>query len=233
MMSARSNIVVSAAVLVLCLAGVSFADTITLQPDGDAGKDVSVLNYFGLLSYAINSTSGVVYGVDPGLYYGVSFIEFSLPAFVAPIDVTSARLGLYAYDVTVTADHRVHEVTEPWTEPPFSPTGEVTAEWPALPAVKPDPEDTVTATAGQPGWLLWDVTSLVSGWTSGPVANNGVVIATEGGSLLFHTSEYETDPALRPYLQFDYVTVPEPTTLALTTIGFLGLIRRRGHRLKR
>lgn len=227
----RTSTVGIVAVLVICLTGVSSGETITLQPDGDAGKDVSLMNYFGVFFYAVNDTACVVYGVDPGLYNGVSLIEFDLTSIAPSVTVTSAELGVYAYDVTVTADHSLYEVTEPWVEPPFSETGEVTAVWERFPAVNSEAEDSVTATAETPDWLRWDVTSLVASWIDGSSANNGVVIATDGGSILFRASEYETQPALRPYLQIDYV--PEPTTLVLLATGTLGIMCRRRRRARK
>lgn len=225
MKATRTSTVGIVAVLVVCLGGVSSGETITLQPDGDAGKDVSVVNYFGFLYYAINYSVGTVYGVDPGLYNAVSFIEFDLASIDPSVTVTAAELGIYAYEVAVTEDHSLYEVTEPWVEPPFSATGDPTAEWGQFPATKSDAEDSVTATAGTSDWLRWDVTSLVSSWIDGSSANHGVVIASDAGAVLFWASEHETQPALRPYLQIDYV--PEPTTLVLLATGALGIACRR------
>jgi hypothetical protein len=225
---APSNIVVIAAGIIVCLAGISSASPIMLQPGENSGRDVSVLSYFGALSYAVNADSGTVYGVDQALYFGVSYIKIALPVFAKPATVVSAELGVYAYDVTVTADHSLYEVLDPWTEPPFSPTGEVTGVWDPFPEVNPTPVDTVSATAGQPGWLVWDVTSLVSSWTNGPNANNGVMIATEGGAILFWASEYQGAPTLRPYLKITYT--PEPATLSLLALGGLAILRRRRKR---
>jgi hypothetical protein len=134
-------------------------------------------------------------------------------------------MGVYAYDVTVTADHSLYEVLEPWDEPPFSPTGEVSAVWEVFPLTEPDAAASLTATAETPAWLLWDVTSLVSSWIDASSANNGVVIATEDGAIVFWTSEHEVNPALRPYLQINYT--PEPSMLSMLALGGLAVLRRR------
>ncbi|MGD8394418.1 MAG: DNRLRE domain-containing protein [Candidatus Eiseniibacteriota bacterium] len=99
----------------------------------------------------------------------------------------------------------------PWSEPGASAASDL--------AVNNDPdldrfatpEDTTTLTESGV-WYAWDLTEATRRWVAGDWQNDGVLLqaALETGSnrRLFHASEFDADPELRPYLVVSYVPGP-------------------------
>jgi hypothetical protein len=76
-------------------------------------------------------------------------------------------------------------------------------------------------TADAIGWKTVNITSLVQAWAAGTYPNYGIVMAepVEGGDgtwTLYRSSDYVTDPTLRPYLVIGYT--PPGGSLTYVTI---------------
>ena len=71
-------------------------------------------------------------------------------------------------------------------------------------------------------WVEWDITDIVSDWQSGELANNGLLLRTHYDSwnyLKCYSSDYTTDPNLRPELvveYYDFGSVFEPIEFDVT-----------------
>jgi len=83
------KIAVICLVLIVRLCSVSSGETVTLQPDGDVGKDVSVMGGLSL-NYVINHPVGLVFPFN-SLWFGVSLVEFDL-ANVEPVETVTSAL---------------------------------------------------------------------------------------------------------------------------------------------
>jgi hypothetical protein len=69
-----------------------------------------------------------------------------------------------------------------------------------------DPQTIASATTpGGPGWVSWDITSLVEGWLSGQTPNHGLLVAptVNNQGAEFDSSDY-TDPTTHPRLSISY-----------------------------
>jgi hypothetical protein len=77
--------------------------------------------------------------------------------------------------------------------------------------------------------VTWDVTPTVSAWAAG-AENNGLVILPllGAGNWGFRSSDFATDPSLRPTLTVDFTPIPEPSMLGFAGgAAALSLLRRR------
>jgi hypothetical protein len=123
--------------------------------------------------------------------------------------IVSATLSLYKqyYDVTV----RLNALLKPWVESQATWTVTQTgASWTSGGAAASGTDynaapDAFASGGYNPGWVNFDVTTRVAQWTSG--ANHGWRLAqTSLGSnaKTFLSSDYATDPTLRPKLTITY-----------------------------
>ncbi len=134
--------------------------------------------------------SNTAYGMSADLFVGYwgnpewtrSILRF--PALPLPANsiLLSAHLELYMHtaDTPDAMDLTVHRMTSPWTE-----SG---ATWNDMDGANawnasggggdfdPTPVDIVTGVTNSTGWYSWNVTSLVTGWWNGTVANHGLLV---------------------------------------------------------
>lgn len=87
------------------------------------------------------------------------------------------------------------------------------------------------ATAIYPGSALYTFTipaAMIQDWIDNPGDNAGLLVRSSGGTgdIRFISAEAGTKPN-GPNLSFDYMIVPEPSTLSLLSLGMLGFLRRR------
>ncbi len=185
--------------------------SVTLQP-GSEGKDTYIIETFwGARGDQTSMGVGGGNGDEPFASRG--FIEFDLSSVSAGASIDSAVLCLYYYDFygpfDVSESIGVYRTTTSWSEATLDISSEPTYSASA----------TATTTVGSSsayGWYSWDITSLVSGWKSGSIANYGIVIKdpTENSSVAknFYSSDFGT-ASLRPKLEIIYNDsdpIPDP-----------------------
>lgn len=212
--------------------------TIVVTVNAPTGSAISTTlqeglgNYSGTRdTYLYDFSPEANYGSLPNLLVGTSQFE-NLVRFAifqsegGPIPdgatINAATLSIYKesyYDAT----YRVHRLLQSWDEN----TATFNARSSGLPWTVPGARGSGTdfraahdaeKTLGwDPGWLDFDVTSAVQAFGSGSSVNHGwkFVMTTGNGNIKgFASSEYATDPALRPRLLITYT--PAGPQVALT-----------------
>jgi hypothetical protein len=176
--------------------------TVVLQPDGTDGKD----------TYVWSGSSASNYGSIASLYTSVldptniarSFIEFDLSSIPSTSIVNYADLGLYYWgDGGSPLDGPVgaYRITSSWDE--------MTVTWDAQPNTLPTPVDTTLIPVYvSSAYKYWELDSLVQGWVSGTIANNGVMLKDTAESTIedyknFRSSDHGT-ASQRPKLTIQY-----------------------------
>jgi len=127
-------------------------------------------------------------------------------------DSANSRLYVNKNDSAV----RWYSTSDLWTTPGGTITGSYIND-----TSYPTPPDV-------PGWVQFDITSLVQGWLVNGQANYGVrMLQPAHCQNVIASSRYTDDPTLRPELVLDLQYVPEPATLALVALGGALMLRRR------
>ena len=236
-----------AAAVILSLAGVAAADTITLYATDDATM------------WKANPTSN--FGNEPNLsVMSLSFnehrslLKFDLSGIPSGGTINSATLTLYSdvsqeYNANGANPYNiamdVFRVTNDWLESPVTWNNRLAATpWATggsdyvgttqVQDVNQYARATDNPTANDVP-VSWTVTSLVNQWYQGTYTNDGLLIRSyyvpgyydtfQANHLYFRSSEY-AGTASDPTLTVNY-TVPEPAMMALLAIGGIVLIRRR------
>jgi len=115
-----------------------------------------------------------------------SYLRFNLATLPPGGSVNKATLRLYVDAVSKNGTFDVYEIDSNWSE------STLTYNTPAPPlggsATSGHPISVSSSTLNQ--FLLIDITSLVQGWVSGSIANNGIALATsDTGSFSFDSKE--------------------------------------------
>lgn len=184
--------------------------TVTLQPDPSTGKDAFVES-----GSSINSNFGTNVSLVAGDNGGADnriYIQFDLSGIIGTI--TSAQLQLYCSG-TSGGGHNIdlHQVTSPWTENGIT--------WATQPSYNPTKETTVFVSDNNK-WYSWDITALVKKWVEDGVPNYGVTLkrdvedTSDSIRRSFRSSDFTTDPTLRPKLVITYTPNTAPS-IALTS----------------
>jgi 5-hydroxyisourate hydrolase-like protein (transthyretin family) len=140
-----------------------------------------------------------------------TLIQFDLPAFKPGVIINSA--ALYAYHYTYTFDPGtvtivIHRLLGPWDEK--------TVTWNSKPSYDSTVEATLTKTAGDWGWWIWDITELIKKWIQQGVPNYGLMLRMTAytgthGTVGFSSKENELYP--HGYLVIDYTPIATSITL--------------------
>ena len=184
--------------------------TLVLQPDPAAGEDT----YIAAASSVQNYGTQTNLITDSQNSSGVrSLLRFDLSAVPAGATILSATFEMYYFYTRVanTESLRLHRALRDWTETGATwRTYDGANNWttqggdydPAIVA-----SATLTATVNL--WKSWNVTSLVQGWVGGAYPNQGMLLESQPASgnkeRHFYSSDYVTNPALRPKLTIVYV----------------------------
>lgn len=164
-----------------------------------------------------------------------SIMQFDLGSIPEYAIITSAQLGLTAYPELgsyvmqqsgqyseVFAVTTQWDINANWNDAAnaiqwSNPGGDVTGSTYAT--------NTETIIPSSPVPVTWDVTDLVSQWTSGTLVNNGLMLKGSLGNGLHFYPITSTDPSYAPMLTVSY-TIPEPATPMLCMPVIIGLACR-------
>lgn len=222
-MKQKSFLLAGIVLFLIVFNNVCFADLI-LQP-GPEGKDSC--EYTDYRGYPYNHGSAeylTVYKFEHNGGYGTTdtYIEFDLSGIFSS-NIQSASLQLYVYPNSnvIISNIWASRITEAWDEmtilenntPGFSTDGQVFND-----------NEIQRAT-----WVTWDITNMVIDWTNGTYENHGVMLRTSdvtynSNAMSFYSSDYTSDPSLRPKLVITGNPVPSPNTIWSLGLGLFFLI---------
>jgi hypothetical protein len=179
--------------------------TVTIQPDGTAGKDTFI--HSGMPT-ADNSNSQYLYiGKDSG---GVNraLIQFDLSTIPNGAYVTNASIELWHYSEnnSNTLNISIYEITQPWVE---------SVNWNTRPSYNPSPISTTPVSSPTGNKYNFDITPLAREWVLGNKSNNGVIFIADETTItykVFASSDYGT-ASLRPKINVTYDLPPTAPTV--------------------
>ena len=175
--------------------------TTTLQP-GSEGTDTFIRQGYGSIGYGTSSSMVVETGEeatcspqDGGCFVpseARSYVQFDLSSIPAGSSVTDATLSTYVYRGAGTAN--LYKVTSAWTESSYTfPNNDVSVA--------------ATSSFNSSAWGNLSITSLAQGWYNGSISNYGVALKKADTDYYLYSSDYTTDPSLRPKLAVTYSPV--------------------------
>ncbi|UWE05062.1 DNRLRE domain-containing protein [Laceyella sacchari] len=129
-----------------------------------------------------------------------SFIKFDLQPLLSGAQITSAKLYLNQYATVENQQVDLYPVTSSWK------SNEVT--WNKQPSIGTKLASTTVGAAGEYGW---DLTSQVKKWYNGTSKNYGVSLrhtVETNDRKSFRSSDYATDPTMKPKLVITYTVSP-------------------------
>ena len=184
--------------------------TLVLQPDPAAGEDA----YLAEASPVQNYGTQTELITDSQNSSGVrSILRFDLSAVPTGATILSATFEMYYFytRTSSTESLRLHRALRDWTE-----TGATWRTYDGVTNWTTQGGDydaaivaSATLTATVNVWKSWNVTPLVQGWVSGAYPNQGMLLESPPASgnreRHFYSSDYVTNPALRPKLTIVYV----------------------------
>lgn len=178
--------------------------TITIQPGPAEGKDSMVLSEYPDNNYG--NSSGLQIGNLEGYLIYRTYLQFDISTLPAGAVIVNVDLKIYQWNTVGSLDTfmvNLHQITQSWQENAIT--------WNNQPNYLPVPEIvSVTAyTAYTGAWLSWDISTLMQKWLDGSITNYGVVMKDTDEGLVdtfipCWSSEYTTDPTLRPKLEITY-----------------------------
>ncbi len=165
----------------------AFAETVTLQPGPDIGKDAFVLDDLPNNNYGNNADLRIS-GLSAGSRY-LSYIEFDeLDKYIGNgHTVTSAQLSLYLYNGSGTGTVSLFVVSSAWDEG--------TINWNNVPSNE-SPAFLTDAFDPSAGWKTYDVKSVVQDWLDTTKPNYGFFIRGNTGETFtakYRSSDFGTE----------------------------------------
>jgi len=209
------------------------ARLITIQPDTTAGNDTWISSSGTANNYG--SSSDINAGNNAASAENLrGLLKFNLVSIPTGSTINSATVSLYQYaqaDIS-TPLFGVYYIAGAWT----GGTGNGTASgdgatWATSNGssswISPGGDfngssaGAATAPNSTAAWVDFSVPGLVQDWVNGTVINNGAVIrkTTENAGVTdyksYYSSDYSTDPSLRPKLVVEYVPAPGSITITV------------------
>ena len=196
--------------LMACPISVGPTQVVTLQQglNGYAGAADTWINFYDPNLNFGSDTKMLLLG---GTENAKALVRFDLSSIPAGAVISSATLNLYNHSHQADINGgtvSVQQLSKPWVE--NQATWNVSSagvNW-ATPGMQAgadyltDLETIITIDTAVNVWRNFDVTAMVRRWVSGAVVNNGFVIrsGTSGVKPHFYSSDYLSDPTLRPKL---------------------------------
>ena len=183
--------------------------TLVLQPDPAAGQDAYLAEASPIQNYG---TLDHMHADSQASSRARPLLRFDLSAIPAGATILSATFEMYYFytRVSSTESLRLHRALRDWTETGVTwRTYDGVTNWTAQGG---DYDAAIVASATLDAtvnvWKQWNVTSLVQGWVSGTYSNQGMLLESPSASgnkeRQFYSSDYLTNPALRPRLTIVY-----------------------------
>jgi hypothetical protein len=164
-------------------------------------------------------------------------MRFDIPPTPTGFSINSAYLSLYGHAIlgsTSNTSISVFRVNRSWLE------NEVTyrqaqnfTDWTQLGGdyvgttgvydVSPYANWTGPQSGATNAWYYIGASLLVEQWAAGIHPNDGLLLRGAPGNELEFASSEDAVVANRPYLQINYVPIPEPACLVLWSLGFLSI----------
>jgi hypothetical protein len=185
---------------------------VRFQPGAEEGKDTYIYQWRPDANYGASKT--LVVANESGAIRH-TLLQFALDRIPSGASVTSATLELYSNTSSWgSTTLNIYRLTDSWEEgDKIGKSGSGTTwierepmtNW-ATAGGDYDPQAIASATTpGGPGWVSWNITSLVKGWASGQLPNHGLLVAPtvywEGAE--FDSSDY-ADPSTHPRLSISF-----------------------------
>ncbi len=209
--------------------------SVEIQSDGDDGKDAYLYKSRPGDNYGASGAMQV--GPDGGSSERRSLIRFSLPGLPQNSEITDAELSLfvsYSWGNTNTFEIDAHRMLREWAEGDGISRGnnsglgcdwnyadqEVSSQWNSAGMASGSDFsssiiDTVIASnTDSEVWKTWDIQDAVQYWVDNPNSNHGLALVTAGADMndvvgtTFFSSDYTTDPSLRPKLTITFTVDP-------------------------
>ena len=184
--------------------------TLALQPDPTAGKDTHIRAGSPTSQYGTGTSIGSNYGSTSGDLH--ILIQFDVSSIPNTSTVSSAQMDLWHWGNTGSGDIvNAHQITSTWVE---------SVTWNTAPTYSASVTDTLTYASGLNVWRYWTgLTSITQQWVTGAATNYGIYIinTTKNWFHMYHySSDYTTDPSLRPKFTVNYSSANPPTVSSVS-----------------
>jgi hypothetical protein len=172
-----------------------------LQPNASVGNDTYISDFTPTINYGL----GDALVLETTLELRRMLIQFNLSG-VPNGNIIDADVWLYRYGghINIGAITNVSRITQNWTETDATwNTYDGSNSWTnAGGDYNTTVESTTTVVAGVNSWYSWDITNLTKAWKNGTYQNYGMIFIAQAlaGLQNFYSSDYTTDPSLRPKL---------------------------------
>jgi hypothetical protein len=185
---------------------------IRLQPGAEESKDTYIYQWWPDANYGASKTLVVAHQAASIRH---TLLQFDLDRIPSGAKVTSATLELYSNTSSWgSTTLNIYRLTNSWVEGEQIQKSGPGANWTKRDTLIDwsrvggdyDSQSIASAiTPGGPGWVSWDITSLVMGWVSGQLPNHGLLLAptVNNQGAEFDSSDY-TDPTTHPKLSISY-----------------------------
>lgn len=170
---------------------------LVIQPGPVDGKDTytdqdnPATNYGTLVNFKMDG--------DPNNYAHVKFNIAAYPQLIGAT-INTALVKIYVSVNTTSSGRRCYRVTSAWDE--------ATLTWNTNPTI----DELLDSTSSNgPGWKTWDLKTWLENVLAGTWVNYGNQYReVSGNRSVCHSSDYLTDPSLRPKLEIDYTPAAPP-----------------------
>lgn len=200
------------------LSSPSLFEPTLLQQTFDASMDTYVTGSFGNAGTNFGTAQSLTIGRSgtmPFVFGYHTLVDFDLSNLPPDAEIVSATLGIYTYFNRPISTKKPNAEIIVYSEAITESWGEFTATWYNRPASSSqgDPANPVD---GITLMEEWDVTKIVTAWTSGALTQNGIKLFSTSDSAIATFPFYSREGGIDPQLTISYTTAiptetPTPT----------------------